>query len=130
MTEELHRDHALVGRQIELDVVDETREVSHDQDDFIAETADKYQHLAVIRQKKLNASPSKGLVVLPEQHQPLHPPKQRSRVLLVSIDVDGLVMMFRIDNHRQVKALRIGARKTGIAVRAPLHGSAHAVAIA
>src|SRR5687768_6941765 len=49
---------------------------------------------------------------------------------VLRIDVDGLVMMFRIDDHGQIKALRIGARETSIAIRAPLHWSAHAVAIA
>ena len=35
-----------------------------------------------------------------------------------------------IDDNRQVKLLRVGAGETCIAVRTPLHGSPHAVAIA
>jgi hypothetical protein len=50
--------------------------------------------------------------------------------LLLRFDVDGFVVMLGIDDHRQIEPLRIGARKPGIAVGAPLHGCAHAVAIA
>ena len=39
-------------------------------------------------------------------------------------------MVLRVDDHRQIEVLRIGPGKAGIAVRAPLHGRAHAVAVA
>ena len=42
----------------------------------------------------------------------------------------GLVVILRIDDDRQIQPLRIGAREAGVAVGAPLHGRAHAVAVA
>ena len=45
-------------------------------------------------------------------------------------NIERFVVIFRIDVHRQIELLRIGARETGVAVGAPLHGSANAIAIA
>ena len=39
-------------------------------------------------------------------------------------------MVGRVEDDRQVKALRIGAGETGVFVRTPLHRRAHAVAVA
>ena len=46
------------------------------------------------------------------------------------LHVDGFVVIFRIEDDRQVKALRIRAGETGVLVRTPLHRRAHAVAVA
>ncbi len=58
------------------------------------------------------------------------PLQQRIRAAQLPFDVDRLVTVNRIHHRRQVQPLRIGPRKTGVAVRAPLHGRAHAVAVA
>ncbi len=62
--------------------------------------------------------------------QALHPPQQRMRIVLLRLHVDGFVVILGIDDDRQVEPLRIGAGKAGVAVAAPLHGRAHAVAVA
>ena len=51
-------------------------------------------------------------------------------IVLLRFDVDRLVVIFGIDVDRQIEPLRIGARESGVAVGAPLHGRAHAVAVA
>ena len=51
-------------------------------------------------------------------------------LLLLRFHVDGFVVIFGIDGDGQIQFLRIGARKAGVAVRAPLHGRADAVAVA
>ena len=51
-------------------------------------------------------------------------------VLRLRLDVDTLVVVLGVGHDRQVKPLPVGAREAGVAVGAPLHGSAHTVAIA
>ncbi|MNG94704.1 hypothetical protein D3C79_537200 [compost metagenome] len=52
------------------------------------------------------------------------------RVVGLGFDVDGLVTVQRVHDRRQHQALRVGAGETAVAVRRPLHGRAHAVAVA
>ena len=58
------------------------------------------------------------------------PVQQRGRIAALRFDVHGLIAVDRIHDHRQVQPLRIGAREAGVAIDAPLHRRAHAVAIA
>ena len=67
---------------------------------------------------------------LAQRDQPLHPREQRMRVALLRLDVDGLVVVFGVGDDRQVQALPVGAGEARVAVRAPLHRRAHAVAVA
>jgi hypothetical protein len=69
-------------------------------------------------------------VLLAQRDEPLHPPQERTRVVLLGLDVDRLVVVLGIDHHRQDQALRVRAREAGVAIGAPLHGRAHAVAVA
>jgi hypothetical protein len=52
------------------------------------------------------------------------------RIALLRVDIDLLVVVLRIDDHRQIELLRIGFGKPGVAVGAPLHRRAHAIAVA
>ena len=52
------------------------------------------------------------------------------RIAFLHLHVDRFVVVFRVQVDGQVEALRIGARKTGVFVRAPLHRRAHSVAVA
>ena len=70
------------------------------------------------------------LVLLAQRDQPLRPPQQRVRVVLLRFDVDRLVVVLGVDDDRQDQPLRVGAREAGVAIGAPLHRRAHAVAIA
>ena len=88
------------------------------------------QHLVIVRVEKFDRAPSERLVIFSKQNQPFHPPEKRARVLLVRFHVDRFIVVFRVDDHREIKPLRVGAGKTGVAVRAPLHRRAHAVAVA
>jgi len=101
MAEQLHRHHPLIGGEVELDIVDEARKVGHDQDNFILKSPGEDQHLVVIRVKEFKASPAEGLIVFAEEDEPLHPPEEGAGILLLRLYVDGLVMMFRIDNDRR-----------------------------
>ena len=56
--------------------------------------------------------------------------KQRVRIVLLGFDVDRFVVILRVDDDRQIELLRIGPREAGVAVGAPLHRRADAVAVA
>ena len=59
-----------------------------------------------------------------------HPVEQRGRLALLRLHVDRLVPVHRIHDHGAVQLGRRGAREARVAVRGPLHGRAHAVAVA
>ena len=116
--------------QIKLHGLRETRQVSDDQDDLVFIAAQIGQYPLIARQQKLERATSKRAVLLAQLDQTLGPVQQRIRILLLRFHVDRFVVVRRVDIHRQVEPLRIRAGKPGIAVRTPLHGCPHAVAIA
>ena len=86
--------------------------------------------LAVLRLEEFASALAERAPAFAQRQQPAHPPEQRVRVVRLRLHVDRFVVIFRIVDDRQVKALRIGAGEAGVLVRAPLHRRAHAVAVA
>jgi hypothetical protein len=74
--------------------------------------------------------PRPNLEAPPQRDEPLGPPQERGGVALLRLDVDRLVVVLGVHHHRQVELLGVGLGEAGVAVRAPLHGGAHAVAVA
>ena len=72
----------------------------------------------------------KALILLAQGDEPLHPPQERAGIVLLGLDVDRLVVVLGIDDDGQIELLRIGPREAGVAVGAPLHRRADAVAVA
>ena len=130
VTENLHERAAGEARQIELRRLREARKIRDDQDGLVFELAQERQHLRVIRMEKFERAAREGLEILPHRDHAAHPPEQRRQILLLVLDVDRFVVILGIDRDRQIELLRIRLRKTGIAIRAPLHRGAAAVAIA
>ena len=128
--EDLDRRHALHFREIQLHVLWKARQIRDHQHDLVLIAAKKRQHLAIRRPQKFERSPAQSFELLALLDQVLGPPQQRVRIVLLAFHIDGFVMIRRVDGDGHVKLLRIGARETGIAIGAPLHGRAHAVAIA
>src|SRR5690349_1147897 len=83
--EELHRHHAFESRQIELGVLHEAGEIGDDENHFVAETAEKHEHLAVIGIEKLNRTAAECVKALSQLQQPLHPPEKRMEILLLRL---------------------------------------------
>ena len=50
--------------------------------------------------------------------------------MLLRFNIDALVVVFGVHDHREIELLGIGLREARVAVGAPLHGRAHAVAVA
>ena len=130
VAEHLDRRHPLPLREVQLGGLDEAREVRDAEDGLVAVAAQEDKDLAVVRAQELERPAAEGLVLLAQGDQPPGPVQQRVRVLALGLDVDGLVVVLGIGDHRQVQALAVGAREAGVAVAAPLHRRAHAVAVA
>ncbi len=83
-----------------------------------------------LRAEPLQRPPAEGGVALAEGDQPLGPPQEGSGRPLLRLHVDRLVVVVRIDDHREHQPLGVGAREAGVLVGAPLHRRPHPVAIA
>ncbi len=121
---------ALVRGEIQLHRLGGARQVRDAENDVFAVLTQVHEHLAVARADESQRAASEGLRILSHQEHALHPVEQRRAVALLRFDVHGLVAVDGIHHRRQVQLLRIGPREAGVAVRAPLHGRAHAVAVA
>ena len=80
--------------------------------------------------EKLDRAAPEGLELFAQRDHPAHPPQHRVQVVFLLLHVDGLIVVLVIDNHRQDQPLRIGGREARVAIAAPLHRRAHAVAVA
>ena len=80
--------------------------------------------------EELERTASECLVSFSHGDQPFHPPQHRVRIILLRFDVERFVVGIRIDHDGKKQAMRACFRESGVPVCAPLHGSAHAVAIA
>ena len=128
--EHLLGDDARVVLQVQLDVLDEPRQVGNHQDALILVLADERQDLGIVGTQQTERAPAEGPERLAQGDQPLDPPQERRRVALLRLDVHRLVVVLRIDDDRQVKLLRVGSAEPGVAVGRPLHRRAHPVAVA
>ncbi len=128
--EDLHRDESGVVGQVELRHLREAGEVDHHQDAFPVVFADEGQDLVVVRQEVLDVPPSEGAEAAARGDEAAHPPQQGGGVLGLVLHVEGLEVVFRVHDHREIELLGVGHGESGVAVRAPLHGGAHAVAVA
>ena len=128
--EQLDRHQPLPRREVQLDRLQEAREVGDAQDLLRLVAAHVGQHLAVLGPEQLEGAAAERAVALPQRDQALGPRVDRVGVALLGLDVDGLVVVLGVGDDRQVEALPVGAREARVAVGAPLHRRADAVAVA
>jgi len=128
--EHVHRGEPGQVAQFELGHLGMAGEVDHGQEPIVAVGPHQGQDLGVLPGHEAQIAPAQGRLGLVGGEQPARPPEKRGLVALQGLHVDQLVVVFRIDDDREKKRLGIGRGKAGIAVRAPLHGRAHAVAVA
>ncbi len=126
----LDRHAPLEGREIELHRLRGAREIEDGQDHVVAVLADIGQDLAVARLEEGAPSAAEGAAGLAHGQHAARPVQQRALVAHLRLDIHRLVAVHRIHDRLQVEALRVGAREAGVAVGAPLHRRAHAVAVA
>jgi hypothetical protein len=95
-----------------------------------AEGADVRNDLAILRPHELERAAAEALMLAAHGEDAARPVEQRAGIAALRFHVHRLVAVDRIHDHREVQALRIGAREAGVAIDAPLHRRAHAVAVA
>ncbi len=78
----------------------------------------------------MDISSAKSLESIPDADDLSHPPKKGRGVLFLIFDIDKRMMIFRVDNQREIHFLRIAERKPSISIGIPLHRSPDAVTIA
>src|SRR5262245_46285029 len=116
MTEQLDRDEAFIGREIELDVLGKSRQVGDNQHAVVFQLADKSQDLGVVGKEQFKRAATEGRMLMAKSHKPLNPPPKRLRIVSLRFDIDRFVHVFRVDDYRQVQTLWIAQRESGIAV--------------
>ena len=127
---DLHRHALLVPREIELDRLREARQIRHAQHRLVLVLAQVREHLAVARLEEAERAAAEGLVAPAHRDESPRPLQQRRGAAQLRLHVHRLVAVDGIHDRREIEPLRIGAREAGVAVRAPLHRRAHAVAVA
>ena len=129
LPEQLHGNPPLVGGEVQLHELGEAGQVGHDEDQLLLVAAEEREDLGVLRVEELDRAAAERLEPLPQREEPLHVPEGGAQVVLPRLHVDRLVVVIRIDVDGQVEPLGRGAGKTGVPVRAPLHGGADPVAV-
>ena len=105
--EELDRHEALPLAEVELNRLQEPREVGDAQDFLGFVLADVSQHFPVLRTQQFERASAERAVPLAQRDEPLGPRIDGVRVALLCLDVDRFVVVLRICDHGQVEALAV-----------------------
>ena len=133
LAKDLGGTHLRILRQIQFHTLHIAGQVRHHQNPLLLvalpNSANKGQHLAIVRIEKLKGSLAKGAIALANGDQALHRPPEGIGVVAMGLGIDGFVVIFRINDDGQIELLGIGPRESGVAVGTPLHRSPHPIAI-
>ena len=108
----------------------EPREIGDTQNLIIVVASDVGQNLPVLRIEKFDRPAAEYLEQLSNADHVSHPVQEGTGIAELLFDVDRFVSVNRIHDDRAVELGGIGARKTRITVRTPLHWSSDTVAVA
>ena len=89
-----------VRGEVELDRLDEPRQVGRHQQRLVLVAAQEDHDVVVVRLQELQAAAGEGAVAFAQRDQPPRPPQQRVRVALLGLDVDRLVVELGVGDHR------------------------------
>src|SRR4029077_504014 len=94
--------------KVELGELGKAREIHDAEDDLVFIAAQEGEDLPVLWIKKLDRAARKRFEILSHRDDASHPPKQGRQIFLLSFNVDRFVVIFGIDDDREMKLLRIG----------------------
>src|SRR5438552_18486656 len=126
--DQLYRNTSLVFGEIELDRLCRAREVGHAQDDLVAVFAQIGEDLAIGGTQKPERAPPERLKALAHREDASRPVEERPRRARLRLDVHHFVAVDLIYDRLEIQPLRIRAREARVALGAPLHWRAEAVA--
>ena len=127
---QFHRHPPAKGAQVQFHPLGRARQVAHAQHGFVLGRAQEGQDLAVAGVKEPERAAPEAFAPAPHRDHALHPVEQAGGRAQLRLHVHRLEAVDRVLDRRQVQAGGVGAGKAAVAVLAPLHGGAHAVAIA
>ena len=81
-------------------MLEEPRQIGDDQEALVLIATDAGQHLLILGIEKLQTATPKSLVAFAQRDETPHPVQQRVRVVVLSFDMQALVMVFVIDDQR------------------------------
>ena len=128
--QQVNRNAIAEARQIEIAGLRIARQIEHADDRLALMLPQIGKDLAVAGIDKGERAAAESAMPLAHADYPLHPIEQRTRAMLLSLHVDGLVPEDRVLDRRKVKSLRISSRESAVAIDRPLHRRPDAVAIA
>ena len=128
--EHFHRHEAAPRRQVDFRRLGGARQIGDAQHDLVLILAQIDQYGAIGRAQERQVAAAEHRARPAHRDQSLHPAQQRRQAVRLRLDVDGLIAVHRIHDHRQEQLRGIAAREPAVAVRSPLHRRAHAVAVA
>ena len=93
--------------EVQLDHLQESGEVGHAQNLLRLIPAHERQHLAVLGSQQLERPAAESTVALAQRDEAFHPRQRRVRVRRLRLDVDRLVVVLGVGDHRQVESLAV-----------------------
>src|SRR5262249_40766912 len=116
-------------REIELDGLGTACHVGDAKYRLIAVFAQIGEDFAVLRVEEPQRSAPERMMLAAHPEHAAHPVEQGMRIAALRLDVYGLEAVKRVHDGGKHQRGGIGARKSTVAIRRPLHRRAHAVAI-
>ena len=128
--EHLQGNAPLEGREIKFGRLRRARQIGNAENSLFLGLPDIGEHGAVLGAHESHGTAAEGGGGFAHRDQFLGGGEQRAEAARLRLHIHRLIAIDGIHDHRRVEPCRIGARKSAIAVRGPLHRRAHAVAIA
>src|SRR4051794_32715050 len=97
---QLHRGDTFITTEVELDRLCEAGQVVHAEHDAVAELPHEGQHAGVGRAELFVAALAEGRMPTPDGEQPTGPVQQRVVAAHLGFDVQRLVAVDRVHDHR------------------------------
>src|SRR6185437_15865992 len=102
--------------KIELDWLHKTGKIRDHENALILVVPNESEHAPIFRREELQRATSKRFRSLALRQNAARPPEQGISVVLLRLHVYRFVLIFGIDDHRQMQLLRIGMREARISI--------------
>src|SRR5262245_7847317 len=110
LAEQLEGHGAPVTGEVETHRLRASREVGDDEDRLVTVRADEGEHALVERAQELDPAAAEGRTLLARGDEPPHGVQERGRRLHLRFDVDGLVAVDGVADHRAIEPALVGGR--------------------
>src|SRR5262249_56422137 len=122
--EQFERHTTTPGGEVDLGGLRRARRIGDAEHYFILVLSYVDQHGAVCRADKSQRSATKYLARFADRYQAFGPAQQRRQTARLRLDVDRLVTVDRVHDHRQAQPRWVATGEAALAIRRPLrHGN-------